>query len=185
MYFEKEGPENTRPTLELAVKTAKERGIKKLLIATTSGGNPSQLPDTEGLEVIVITHVYGFRTPGHNTLSEEMRAEFIKKGYKVATMAHTLSGAERSLSTTFGGVYPVEIIAHTLRMLGQGTKVCVEIGAMACDCGLAMPGEQVVAIAGSGSGADTAIILRPENTNRILGTKIDEIICKPIEQTEK
>ena len=49
----------------------------------------------------------------------ELRRYLIEKGFQVCTAAHALSGAERSLSTAFSGVYPVEIIAYTLRMLGQ------------------------------------------------------------------
>ena len=105
----------------------------------------------------------------------------MEKGFHLCTAAHVLSGAERSLSNTFKGVYPVEIIAHTLRMFGQGTKVCVEISAMAADAGLIRTGEPVIAIGGTARGADTAVVLRPEVSYNILKTKIDRIICKPID----
>ena len=48
---------------------------------------------------------------------------------KVFTTTHVLSGAERGLSRKFGGTYPVEIMAHTLRMSDR-CKVC-EIAVMA------------------------------------------------------
>ena len=99
---------------------------------------------------------------------------------KIVTAAHALSGAERSFSTAFKGVGPVEIIAHTLRMFGQGTKVCVECAAMACDCGAIASGEPVIAVAGTGGGADTVLILKAANTQRILETKICEYLCKPL-----
>jgi len=41
-------------------------------------------------------------------------------------------------------------------------------------------GEPVVAVAGSGSGADTVLVMRPEVSSKILKTKIDRIIAKPI-----
>jgi len=90
-----------------------------------------------------------------------------------------LSGAERSLSNKFGGVSPIEIMAYSLRMLGQGVKVCVEISTMALDGGMIPYGEDIIAIAGTGRGADTAITLRPAHGANILDTKIKEIICKP------
>ena len=71
-------------------------------------------------------------------------------------------------------------MAHTLRMFGQGVKVCVEIAVMAADAGMIPTTEPVIAVGGSGRGADTAVILQAANANRILSTKIDEIICKPI-----
>lgn len=101
------------------------------------------------------------------------------KGVRIVTAAHALSGAERALSRNFSGVYPVEIVAHTLRMLSQGTKVCVEIGMMAMDCGAVECGKPVVAVAGTGRGADTAVILTPAYTADFLSTKIHEMLCKP------
>ena len=66
-------------------------------------------------------------------------------------------------------------------MFGQGTKVCVEICAMAADAGLIPTGEAVVAVGGTGRGADTALALRPAVSSQVLKTKIDRILCKPIE----
>lgn len=180
MFFEGPGKVNTEATIDLALKTARERGIKDVVVATTGGDTPEFLHDTEGLNIVVVTHVFGQKEPGTNTLTEEKRSAFIAKGYKVCTMTHALSGAERALSSKYTGVYPVEMIAHTLRMFGAGTKVCVEICAMAADAGMIQPATPVIAIGGTGRGADTAIILRAAHTNRILETKIDEIICKPI-----
>jgi hypothetical protein len=101
---------------------------------------------------------------------------------KVLTTTHVLSGAERGLSRKFGGVYPVEIIAHTLRMFGQGVKVCVEVAVMALDAGMIPYGEEVIAVGGTGRGADTAVIIKPAHANSILDTWISEIICKPKER---
>lgn len=178
-YFENGGPENTETTLKLAAEAAREQGIKNLVIATSSGRTPLALTDYEGLNVIVVTIVY--TAEGTNPMSEETRETLINKGFKVCTAAHTLSGVERSFSTTFGGVYPTEVMAHTLRMVGRGTKVCVEISTMAADAGLVKAGESVVAVAGSGGGADTALILRPQVSSNILKTKVDRFICKQLD----
>ena len=90
-----------------------------------------------------------------------------------------LSGAERGLSRKYSGIYPVEIVANTLRMLGQGTKVCVEIAMMALDNGAIAYGRQVIAVGGTGRGADTVCRLTPDYTADLLGTRIHEILCKP------
>jgi hypothetical protein len=73
------------------------------------------------------------------------------------------------------------MMAQTLRMLGQGLKVCVEIATMALDAGLIPYGEEVVAVAGSSTGADTAVVIVPAHSNRFFDTKVKEIICKPRE----
>jgi uncharacterized protein len=70
-------------------------------------------------------------------------------------------------------------VAHVLRLLSQGLKVACEISCMAVDAGLVPAGEETVAIAGTGQGADTAIVLRPANTHAFFETRILEVICKP------
>ena len=180
MYFEKPGKDNTAATLAIALETAKDREIRYLVLSSTSGATAMSLPDTGDLHVVVVSSAYGSKVPNENRLSDETRQMLVDRGFSICTAAHALSGAERSLSTTFHGVYPVEIIAASLRMFGQGTKVCVEISAMAADAGLVPVGENIIAVGGSGTGADTALILKAANTNRILETKIEEVICKPL-----
>jgi hypothetical protein len=70
-------------------------------------------------------------------------------------------------------------MANVLRRLGEGTKVCVEITMMAADAGLIPADKDIVAIAGTGRGADTAIRIRPANAARFFDMKIREIIAKP------
>lgn len=183
-YFEAKGRENTEATLKLAVEAARTLGIKNIVLSSTEGNTAKMMADEidhESLTVTVVTHAYGQMKPNTNPMPAELRQHLVEKGFNICTAAHALSGAERSLSNTFNGVYPVEIIAHTLRMFGQGTKVCVEICAMAADAGLIMTGEPVVAVGGTGRGADTAMVLRPEVSSNIIKTKIDRIICKPID----
>jgi hypothetical protein len=50
---------------------------------------------------------------------------------------------------------------------------------MAADAGLVRTGEEVIAIGGSGQGADTAIVLKASNTHSFFETRVLEIICKP------
>ena len=183
-YFEEKGKANTEATLKLAVETANAMGIKNIVLATTGGETAKMMADCiehEGITITAVTHAFGQSEPNTNPMSAQLRRYLAEKGFNLCTAAHALSGAERSLSNTFTGVYPVEIIAHTLRMFGQGTKVCVEICAMAADAGYIMTGEPVVAVGGSGRGADTVLVLRPAVSSQILKTKIDRIICKPIE----
>ena len=183
-YFEAKGSENTENTLKLAVETARALDIENIVLATTDGNTAMMMADNinhEGITVTVVTHAFGQIKPNWNPMSMEKRRHLIEKGFNVCTAAHALSGAERSLSNSFRGVYPLEIIANTLRMFGQGTKVCVEICAMAADAGFVVSGEPVVAVAGTERGADTAMVIRPEVSSNILKTKIDRFICKPIE----
>jgi len=179
VYFKTEGKHNTEKTVELALKTARERGIRHMVVASCSGYTASFFKDAKDLEVVCVTHVNGFSEKGKNEMADEVRQQLIACGLKVLTTTHVLSGAERGLSRKFGGTYPVEIMAHTLRMFGQGVKVCVEIAVMALDAGLIPYGQPIIAVGGTSEGADTAVILTPSHASSILETRIHEIICKP------
>ncbi|WP_027625478.1 pyruvate kinase alpha/beta domain-containing protein [Clostridium lundense] len=178
MYFENPGKENTEKTVELAIKCAKEKGIKHIVVASNEGNTARLLKDCS-MEVVVVTHAFGHKEPGMQEMKEEVMKELEGYGFKIYSGTHVLSGAERGISKKFGGVSPVEIIAQSLRMLGQGVKVGVEISTMALDAGLIPYGEDIITIGGWKNGADTALIVRPAYANAIFDTKIKEIICKP------
>ena len=98
----------------------------------------------------------------------------------VVTASHALSGIERSVAARHSGVYPLLLIADTLKLLGQGTKVAVEVAVMAADAGV-LSGQDIVSIGGSGRGADTALVLKPAHQNNFFEMRIREVICKPRE----
>ena len=183
LLFERPGTENTDRALEIALKAAQENGLD-LVVATTGGDTVKKLADLAEQtgytgKIVGVTHVYGFREKGINTFSAEDMQIMRDRGVTLVTAAHALSGAERGISRKWQGAYPVEIVAHTLRMLGQGTKVCVEIAMMALDNGAIDYGKQFIVIAGSGRGADTVCRMTPDYTADLFGTKIHEILCKP------
>lgn len=179
MYFESKGKINTKETIDLATQIAKERNIKHIVIASCTGYTCDFFRDTKSFNTVCVTHSYGFVGKGKVEMDDKKREELETRGFDVLTTTHVLSGAERAMSSKFAGLYPTEIIAHSLRMLGQGVKVCVEVATMALDSGKIPYGEKVVAIGGSARGADTAIIITPDHAADIFETKIHEIICKP------
>lgn len=182
MYFEKPGPQHTKKTLELALDTVRARGLKHLVVASTTGNTAEAVSglDIAGLNVVIVTHANGYAENGKNEFPAALREKLEAEGLRVLTATHVFSGAERGILSRFGGQYPVEIIGHALRMLGAGVKVCAEIPVMALDAGLLPYGEQVVAVGGSHRGADTAAIVSPAHASAIFETRIHEIICKPL-----
>ncbi|AHM57928.1 hypothetical protein EAL2_808p04240 (plasmid) [Peptoclostridium acidaminophilum DSM 3953] len=185
MYYESIGKVNTKSTVDLAIKAAGEKNIKNIVVASSSGDTAGLFKDRNDINVVCVTYVNGFSEPGKKSMQQEVKDELEGVGIKVLSTTHVLSGAERGISRAFGGTYPVEIMANTLRMLGQGVKVCVEVSVMALDAGLIPYGEPIIAVAGSGKGADTAVIVTPSHASSIFETKINEIICKPSYYTEK
>ncbi|GHV87215.1 hypothetical protein AGMMS50255_5110 [Spirochaetia bacterium] len=184
MYFNTKGPVNTAAAIELAIQEGLKRDISHIIAASNTGKTAEILAGEAKKagytgKLVCVTHVNGFRENGKNELTEENRARLEALGVQFYTASHLLSGAERAISNKFQGAYPVEIIAHTLRMLGAGMKVCVEIAVMALDGGLIPWGKPVIAIGGSGSGADTTVILSPAHGSAIFETRVHEILCKP------
>jgi hypothetical protein len=178
MYWDRMGKENTEGTAKLALEAAKKNNIKHIVVASNSGST-AELFAGKGIDIVCVTHAYGFREPGKNEMEDEARQKLIDKGIRVMTATHVLSGVERAFSTKFGGINPVEIMAYSLRMLSQGVKVGVEISTMALDAGFIPHGESIITVAGTGRGADTAMIIKPAHAKEILEARIEEIICKP------
>ena len=183
MIFERPGEENTKDALSCALQAAKEKEIRYLVFSSNRGESVKQLLEIgvpEGLKVTVVTSTFGFKAPNEWQFGEEMRKIAQEAGINVCTAAHTLSGIERSFSNKFSGVYPAEIVAHTLRMFGAGTKVVVEVATMAADAGVIPVGEPVIALGGTGKGLDTAWVLKASNSHTLLATRLEECLCKPL-----
>jgi hypothetical protein len=188
VYFEKTGGENTETVLALARQRAEELGIKTILVASTTGKTAVKAMDAfKGLRVIVVTHGAGFREPNTQEFTEENRKIVESQGGIILTTAHAFGGISRAFRQSeipqAPATYVVgDLIASTLRVLGQGMKVTCEIAVMAADAGLVRTDEEVISMAGTGSaggGADTAIVVQPNNAHRFFDLRVKEIICKP------
>jgi hypothetical protein len=180
IYFSEPGEGNTDRTLEAAKTRAEELGIKNIIVASTRGGTGVKAVEVfKGYNVVVVTHSTGFRGPGKQEL-EEAKAEKIRSGGgRILTTGHAFSGVSRAIRRKFDTVGPAEVVAQTLRLFGQGMKVCVECAAMAADAGLIPADKDIIAIAGSGRGADTAVVIKPANSSRLFELVVREIIAKP------
>jgi len=184
VYFDNPGSENTEVVLRIVRQRAEELGIKNIVVASTRGDTAVKAMDAlKGLRVIVVRHVTGLREPDIQEFTDENRqivASIVaSKGGVVLTTAHAFSGVSRALRTRFNTVAIGDIIANTLRIFGDGMKVACEIAMMAADSGLVRTDEDIIAIAGTSRGVDTAIVLRPVNAHNFFDLKIKEILCKP------
>lgn len=180
IYFEKAGSPNTETLLKHVKKHAETTGIRDIIVASTQGETgvaASKL--LKGYNVVIVTHHTGFPELGAQELKKEHRKKILANGAKIFTGTHALSSAERAVRKKFGTMMPLELIANTLRLMGEGTKVCVEIVLMAADAGLIPVDRDVIAVAGTGKGADTALVVKPANASRFFDLKIREIIAKP------
>lgn len=180
VYFDKVGKKNTEDTLKLAKERFDELGLKKVIIATSFGDTAVKaLNYFKGEELVVINSMYGFREPGKESMKPENRQKLEEIGVKIINTTHLFASIDRSINRKYGGITITQFIAEVFKMLGEGFKVCAEMAIMAADCGGVPVDEEVMAIAGTGRGCDTAVVLVPTHSNDFFKLQFKEIVCLP------
>jgi hypothetical protein len=180
VYFAEPGSANTENTLKIARKRAEQLGIKTIVVASTSGETGAKAVKLlTRCKVVVVTHSTGFPAPDVQELTQQNRAEILEKGGTILTATHAFGGVGRAVRRRFNTYQVDEIIAHTLRVFGQGTKVACEIALMAADAGLIRTDEEVISIGGTASGADTALVIKAAHTHDFFELQVKEVLCKP------
>jgi len=175
VYFDKPGKGNTAEVIQLVKERAQARGINRFVVASTGGSTARDfLEAVKGtdLRLVIVPWQFGFKG-GDQPFPQELVDELRAKNH------HVHFGTMLFHTTDFYGMGAPEAMANLLRTFGQGTKVCLEILLMACDGGCISIGEKVIAVAGTGSGADTALVATAAPTTRLKSLRIHEIICKP------
>jgi uncharacterized protein len=176
VYFEKPGRRNTEIALDLALLRAKTRGIEKIVLASTTGETALIAADRfagAGIKMVVVPHQYGFRAG--QRFPEALVADLEEKGHRVyfgTMLFHT--------DDLYGSKVP-SVLATLLRTFCQGMKVVEEILLMATNGGCVAAGEKVIVVAGTGRGADTAVVAIAAPSSRLHELHVTEIICKPLE----
>jgi hypothetical protein len=181
-YFDKKGSVNTDRTLDIALVCCEEKGIRKIVVASSTGKTALLLRDKakSSIEVIGVTYSAGSKYREEVEEFNRNRERMIKKGIRVVRGLHALSATERAFENKYkSGLLPLNIVADTLRMFSQGMKVCLEVAVMAAEAGFITPDEEVVAIGGSGTGADTAVVAKPAYAASMFETKFKAILCMP------
>jgi len=180
VYFDRMGPVNTEMTLKLARKRFDELELSHVLLATSFGDTAVKALDYfEGSQLCIISSMYGYREPGKCSIRDEHREKLEAAGATIVHQTHVFAGLDRSINRKYGGLTPIQLIGQAFKMLGEGFKVCTEIAVMAADSGQVPIDREVLTIAGTGRGADTAIVLVPAHSNDFFKLHFREIICMP------
>jgi hypothetical protein len=174
-YFEAGGEACTDEALRIAAEYADAHNIKNVVVASSRGFTAEKAAKVfKGKNLIVVTHVHGFRESNAIEFPGDVRKKLEADGVKVLTTAHAFGGTNWLVKGSIG-----EIIANTLRVFSQGAKVALECAAAAADAGLIRTDEDVIAIAGTSKGADTVLVMRPANAHRLFETKIKRVLAMP------
>ena len=180
VYFAQPGAINTERALQLVHQRANALNIQKVLVASTRGATGARAVQVlRGLDLIVVTHSTGFSAPDTQQLTDTNRSAIEAAGATLLTSQHAFGGVGRAVRKKLGTYQIDEIMAYTLRTFSEGIKVAAELALMAADAGLVRTDEAIIAIAGTGGGADTAAVLKPTNAQTFFDLEFLEIICMP------
>jgi len=193
LYFKEPGPHNTHRVLAATKERIKEGDIKHVIVASISGGTALKVAEElKNLKVSVVC-VSGY--PGWGTI-HEIEYPFVRGKTRKALEKLNVAIVDKmpsSLSDTLDyglaryGYTPASwTAAETLVSVGgYGLKTAVEAILMATDYGAVPPYQDVISIAGSDKGADTAIVARSTYSTHVFSGdsaqrfQILEIIAMP------
>jgi len=182
LCFERGGAHNTDQTLEIARERALALGIDQVVVASSHGETARKAHavfSPHGIRVFAVSICHSWEDVGW-CMDAETKAELRQLGVPVITGIHALGdGVGSAFSEKHGGRAVEEIVRDVLYRFCQGMKVAVECVLMAADAGLLDMSREVIAIAGTGGGADTAIVCKPAYPRTFFDLEIREILAKP------
>ena len=171
MYFAAKGRKNTETLMKVAAERLKEGDIEAVIVATTSGGTA-----LKAAEIL---------PKGTRIIGANFQAAYWNQHPKPD--ADTRRKAE-ALGVTFMPEEPTakylkdisKSVPDTLRRMGQGMKVAVEVAMQAVEVGLVSAGAKVIGIGGTSKGADVAIVVKAAGSSDFSSLWVSEILAKPL-----
>jgi len=209
--FERPGPINTEEVIEI-VKEASAK-YKYLVTASITGDSALKLSERiKDREVICVTCPQGMfwevdkmsegpfatipeldliraewekqgLTKVPMEIAEKNRKRLHKLGIKVVQGTIPLFGPTFSMRLHLNKTTDLDLMAKTLELISTGTLVCLECVLMSVDAGVIPEDEQVIALAGTERGLDTAWVIRSCASHNLFhpskGVRFVELLAKP------
>jgi len=149
IYFAEPGPENTDEVMKAVAKRIEKGDIKTIVVASTSGDTGVKFANVLKGKANVIA-------VSHKEMEPDLKEKIINLGGTAVDKTH--------LPLHKVGM---DDVRNTLRILGQGLKVAVEVILIATDKGLIKPYKDVIGVGGTGKGADTVIVARSTTSKEV------------------
>lgn len=184
-FFDEPGEKNTSAVINVSKRRAAELGIDEFVVASTTGKTALQAATAFAAEGLTKAKVIGVTLQAgtwakYAAPDPAIVADAERRGVVFLTATHTLMGNVAScIREKFGGIAPTELIAHVLYLFGQGMKVAVEVAVMAADAGLLTMDNDIIAIAGTNEGADTAVVIKPAYSTDFFDLRVREVVAMP------
>jgi uncharacterized protein len=171
VYFDRPGQENTDEVLDVVQRRYEEGDISRILVATTKGVTGLKFAKAfkSKAEVVAISH---------EKIEVDYRKEMEEHGAKPLEKSHLPFHAKG-----------MDVVRDALFVMGQGFKVALELALIATDMGIVPPYNYVIAVGGTGRGADTAIVVRTTTTAEAFTRdeskrlEVREILCMPLKKS--
>lgn len=194
-FFNNPGPENTSKVIQAVRRRIRLGGVSKVLVASESGRLALELKRVIS-RVPIVCVTYNDETRLKYRKPALMKDQLLKHEITVVDSVPEPLGRkltfrnwwERStikLPSKYADLFWMTLIC----VGGHGLRTAAEIVFMAVEAGVVSVGEKAVSIAGTGWGADSAIVMRASrfedavSENRGKRMKIEEILAMP-KQTE-
>jgi hypothetical protein len=190
LSFEAPGPQNTAAVIQVVKQRLRSADIEKVLVASESGRLALRVrKHVPGACVVCVTY-------DEKTRKKYRKPALMKDGLLTARVTI----AERPEPMGRGLVFRNWWEHRTLQLAGaiadlfwmtlicvggHGFRTAVEIVFMAVEAGVVNVGEKVVSIAGTGWGADSAIVMKGSKFEEAVGEdvahrmKVEEILAMP------
>jgi len=189
-YFNEPGEGDTQLVIEAVSQRLEAGGVDKVIVASDSGETAAKFAaNLKGkAELICVSGGPSRREGGEEwpSLKQELRQDMERLGVAIIDRAPYVFHSSVLEAAEGAGAFPERLIMETLYCFGQGMKVAVEVALMAVSSGYVAPFQDVIAVGGSGTGADTAIVLRATYPAALFDKdpskkmEIKEIIAMPI-----
>ena len=171
-YFEKSGEQNTDAVLDIAFERYQKGDIDAVIIASALGSTALKAA-AKFQKLKVPLNFVGEVLDGKQNPPGEICITLEQQGHKV------IWGLPMGQISKFTRNETAKIIADAYKRISEGFKVVCEIILMATNAGYLTSGSKVLSIAGTHSGADTAIVAIASGYEDFLKFQVLEILCKP------
>jgi hypothetical protein len=169
--FDELGSKNTESVIQAVSERIDETGIKTVIIASSTGKTAIQFAKAlkEKGKLIAVSWK---KIPPEN-IQELKNLGVIVCNFENYLPLHDIGK---------------DLVRNTFYTFGQGVKVCVEVVLIAVDKGITSPGQDVIAVGGTGGGSDSAVIVKATSTADMFGSdmqkrlEIREIFAMPIKK---
>lgn len=191
-YFPDFGPENTDEVIEAVAERLPDPAIRAIVVASSTGETALQLieriPRPPQVFAVCDPPWAIGKVPKAARIPPETKARLEALGAQVVDEVPYASRAysTRASDNLYGALDLLVVAFDAFRIVGgNGLKVAIEVTLMATNTGRLAPGQDVIAVAGTQDGLDTAIIVKSAYSTDIFSKdaaerpEVREILAMP------